>query len=79
VPIASGRGHDAAIAIRQKNAVLWGGRLNPGETVSVPDGQFVHLYVARGGANLENAGYLEKGDAAASGAPKLAADPLNGA
>ncbi len=29
VPIASGRGHDAAIAIRQRDAVLWGGRLAP--------------------------------------------------
>ena len=27
VPIASGQGHDAAIAIRQRDAVLWGGRL----------------------------------------------------
>jgi len=82
VPIASGRGHHAAIAIRQKGAVLWGGRLKPGETVSVPDGQFVHLYVARGGANLENAGYLDKGDAVrltAAGAPKLTADPVAGA
>jgi hypothetical protein len=48
----------------------------------VPDGQFVHVYIARGGANLENAGYLEKGDAVrlvASGAPKLNADPIHGA
>src|SRR5262249_31748207 len=29
VPIASGRGHDAAISIRQRDAVLWGGRLQP--------------------------------------------------
>ena len=82
VPIASGRGHEAAIAIRQKNAVLWGGRLKPGETVSVPDDQFVHLYIAGGGANLEGAGYLEKGDAvrlSAAGAPKLTADPSSGA
>jgi len=27
VPIASGRGHDAAISIHQRNAVLWGARL----------------------------------------------------
>src|ERR671933_630908 len=46
VPIAPGRGHDAAITIRQKHAVLWGGRLKPGETVAVPDAAFVHLYVA---------------------------------
>ena len=37
VPIASGQGHDAAISIRQKGAVLWGGRLEPGEAVKVPD------------------------------------------
>jgi redox-sensitive bicupin YhaK (pirin superfamily) len=82
VPIASGRGHAAAISIRQKGAVLWGGRLKPGETVSVPDGQFVHVYVARGGANLSGAGYLEKGDAVrltAAGAPTLTADPVAGA
>ena len=30
VPIASGPGHDAAISIRQRDAVLWGGRLQPG-------------------------------------------------
>jgi hypothetical protein len=54
-----------------------GGRLKPGETVRVPDGEFVHLYVAHGGANLENAGYLKKDDAvrlAGAGAPKLTAD-----
>src|SRR4051812_4249533 len=82
VPIASGRGHEAAIAIRQKGAVLWGGRLKAGETVSVPDGQYVHVYIARGGANLENAGYLNKGDAVrltAAGAPKLSADAVAGA
>ena len=82
VPIASGRRHDAAISIRQKVAVLWGGRLKPGEMVTVPDGQFVHLYIARGGANLENAGHLEHGDAVrltAAGAPRLTADPASGA
>ncbi|MBI5197784.1 MAG: pirin family protein, partial [Nitrospirae bacterium] len=33
VPIASGRGHEAAITIRQRHAVLWGGRLKPAEFV----------------------------------------------
>src|SRR5215813_9234685 len=56
VPIASGRGHDAAISIRQRDAVLWGGRLKPGELVAVPDGQNVHLFVAEGEADLEGAG-----------------------
>jgi len=63
VPIASGRGHSAAISIRQRGAVLWGGRLKPGETVRVPDAPFVHVFVARGGVNLEGAGPLGAGDA----------------
>lgn len=53
VPIASGQGHDAAISIQQRDAVLWGGRLGPGETVTVPKAQFGHLFVARGSADLE--------------------------
>ena len=61
VPIASGRGHAAAISIRQKGAVLWGGRLKPGETVRVPDAPFVHLFVARGGLALEGAGISRHG------------------
>ncbi len=80
-PIASGQGHDAAISIRQRDAVLWGGRLRPGEVVSVPDGRHVHLFVAVGAASLEGAGELAEGDAArltAAGAPALSAGP-NGA
>lgn len=63
VPIASGQGHDAAIAIGQRSAVLWGGRLRAGETVAVPGGPFVHLFVARGSASLESAAALATGDA----------------
>ena len=47
VPIASGKGHDAAISIRQAGAVLYGGRLQPGETVTVPDDRHVHVFVPR--------------------------------
>jgi quercetin 2,3-dioxygenase len=82
VPIASGRGHDAAISIRQQNAVLWGGRLQPGETVEVPDGRFVHLFVAKGAVDLEGAGALTAGDAVrltAAGTLRLTADPATGA
>jgi redox-sensitive bicupin YhaK (pirin superfamily) len=64
VPIASGRGHHAAISIRQKGAVLWGGRLGAGETVSVPDAPYVHVFVAKGSAQLEHAGVLNAGDEA---------------
>jgi redox-sensitive bicupin YhaK (pirin superfamily) len=63
VPIASGRGHDAAITIQQKGAVLWGGRLKAGEKVTVPDAPYVHFYVAKGKGHLQGAGLLEAGDA----------------
>ncbi len=82
VPIASGRGHQAAIQIRQKGAVLWGGRLKPGESVRIPDAPSLHLFVPKGAVTLEGAGRLEKGDAArltAAGTPVLTADPVSGA
>jgi redox-sensitive bicupin YhaK (pirin superfamily) len=81
VPIASGRGHDAAISIRQKGAVLWGGRLGAGETVTVPDAPYVHVFVAKGAAQLEHAGLLNGGDEArltGAGARSLTAES-NGA
>ena len=77
-PIASGAGHDAAISLRQRDAVLWGGRLKPGETVAVPEGRNVHLFVAVGDARLEGAGALAAGDAArlhGAGSPRLTAGP----
>ena len=37
--IASGQGHEGAITIHQRDAVLWGGRLQPGERVAVPAGR----------------------------------------
>jgi len=82
VPITSGRGHGAAISIRQRGAVLWGGRLRPGETVTVPDAPYVHVFVAKGSAELEEAGQLLAGDAArltAAGSRRLSADVALGA
>jgi quercetin 2,3-dioxygenase len=76
VPVASGRGHDAAVAIRQRDATLWAGRLAPGEAVTLPDATHAHLYVARGSLTLDGAGLLEEGDAArltAAGAPRATA------
>jgi redox-sensitive bicupin YhaK (pirin superfamily) len=78
VPVASGRGHDAAISIRQRDAVLWAGRLAAGESVRVPGAPHVHLYVARGSAALEGGGELSTGDAArltAAGERSLVAGP----
>ena len=76
VPIASGKGHDAAISIRQRGAVLWGGRLAPGEAVPVPDDRHVHVFVPRGSAVLDGAGALATGDAVrltGAGSPTLTA------
>jgi quercetin 2,3-dioxygenase len=77
-PIASGQGHDAAISIRQRHAVLWGGRLKAGETVTVPEGNNVHLFVATGAVSLEGAGALAEGDAVrltGAGSPTMTARP----
>lgn len=52
VAVASGRGHDGAVAIHQAGAVLWAARLAPGGTVVVPDAAHVHLFVARGSGAL---------------------------
>ena len=78
VPVASGQGHDAAIAIRQRDAVLWAGRLSGDESLVLPDAPYLHLFVARGAVELEGAGRLLAGDAvrltAAEGL-SLVADP----
>jgi redox-sensitive bicupin YhaK (pirin superfamily) len=81
IPIASGRGHEAAISIKQRGAMLWGGRLRPGESVQIPDVPYVHLFIAKGSAELEGAGALHTGDAVrltAPGAQRLTADPVTG-
>ena len=81
VPIASGRGHDAAIAIRQRGAVLWGGRLRPGEAIVVPHARLAHVFVAAGRVGMEGAGELSAGDAVRlteAGSPRLVADDAPG-
>jgi len=78
IPIASGQGHDSAISLQQRDAVLWGGRLKPGEVVAVPDSPHAHLFVAVGAVALEGAGDLVEGDAvrlAGAGGPVLTAGP----
>ena len=76
VPIASGKGHDSAITIRQAGAVLWGARLAGGEAVAVPDDRHVHVFVPRGSGVLDGAGVLSTGDAVrltGAGSPNLTA------
>jgi quercetin 2,3-dioxygenase len=68
--------HHAAIRIRNRYAALHVARIEPGESVTVPDAPFVHLYVTRGQLNLEAQGPLDEGDAArltAAGGRRLGA------
>ena len=77
-PIAAGQGHEGAISIHQRDAVLWGARLEENETTTLPDGLHVHLFVAAGRAELQDAGGLSEGDAARlvqAGAHTLTAGP----
>jgi redox-sensitive bicupin YhaK (pirin superfamily) len=53
-----------AIRIRNRFAALHVARLEPGDTVAVPDAPFAHVYLARGRADLEEAGELDAGDGA---------------
>jgi redox-sensitive bicupin YhaK (pirin superfamily) len=62
--VASGRGHDGAVRIHQRDAVLWGGRIAPDASVDVPVDRHVHVFVARGSGIIEPGGPLGAGDAA---------------
>jgi redox-sensitive bicupin YhaK (pirin superfamily) len=57
--------HDGASAIRISNkyAALHAARLQPGQTVELPDAPMLHLYVPRGSVTLGGAGELATGDA----------------
>jgi redox-sensitive bicupin YhaK (pirin superfamily) len=67
VVVASGRREhveDRAVSLRQENAALLAARLRPGASAAVPTAPLVHLFVARGGVELEGSGPLAAGDAA---------------
>jgi quercetin 2,3-dioxygenase len=82
VPVASGAGHDGAAGLAQSQAVLWAGRLVPGESVMIADGPHVHIFVALGGGVLDTgglagAGPLSEGDSVrlvTGGSPVFTAD-----
>lgn len=54
---------ETAIRIRQRFAALHAGRLSDGSVATLPSAPYVHLYVARGEVDLEDAGTLAAGDA----------------
>ena len=62
VPIASGKDHDGAVSIHQRDAVLWGGRLPAGSTVDVPTDEHVHVFVALGSGELSDGTSVGTGD-----------------
>ena len=64
VPIASGKNHPNAVKIHQRDAVLWGARLQPGQTVTLPDDGHVHLFVAVGDGQLATGDQIGEGAAA---------------
>jgi redox-sensitive bicupin YhaK (pirin superfamily) len=63
VTVASGRGDAGAITIHQQGAAMYVARMHPGDAVTVPDGPFVHVFVARGEVELPGT-RLGTGDAA---------------
>jgi len=64
VPIASGKGHDGAVSLHQRDAVLWGARVPAGATVELPADEHVHAFVALGDGTLGDGTALATGDAA---------------
>lgn len=53
----------SAIRIRNKYAALHAARLQPGQSVQLPEAPYLHLFVPRGSVDLEGAGVLATGDA----------------
>jgi redox-sensitive bicupin YhaK (pirin superfamily) len=64
VAVASGQGHEGAVTIHQRDAVLWVGRLAAGKVVELPAAPHVHLFVAVGSGELSSGDALAEGDAA---------------
>lgn len=63
VPVASGQGHEGAISLHQRDAVMYAARLPAGEEAPIPDGVHVHVFVALGSGTLAGDD-LARGDAA---------------
>lgn len=67
VTVASGmpeHRNNTAISIQNRFAALHVARLQPGDSVELPQAPYLHLFVPRGEVALEGAGPLQEGDAA---------------
>jgi redox-sensitive bicupin YhaK (pirin superfamily) len=76
VPVASGKGHEGAVSIHQRDAALWVARLPAGAATPVPDAPHAHVFVAAGQVTLDGQHDLGAGDAArlsSAGSPGLVA------
>ncbi|CAM3941919.1 pirin family protein [Smaragdicoccus niigatensis] len=66
IPVASGmdgyRDH-VPLGLSNRHATLHIGRLNPGRTVTLPNAPYLHVYVARGEAEMTGVGPIDEGDA----------------
>ena len=66
VTVASGMDayrHNTAITITNRHAALHAARLSPGQSVTLPEAPFTHLFITTGDINLEGTGPLGAGDA----------------
>jgi quercetin 2,3-dioxygenase len=62
VPIASGRHPDAVVTIGSVDSTLWVGILPADTSRTLPPGDLLHVYLARGTVDIEAIGRLEPGD-----------------
>jgi redox-sensitive bicupin YhaK (pirin superfamily) len=62
VPIASGRHPDAVVTLGSAGSTLWVSVLPPGASRTLPAGDLLHVYLARGAVEVETIGRLEPGD-----------------
>lgn len=61
LPVTSGT-QDALLGLGSAGSTLWAGVLPVGQTRTVPAGDHVHVYLARGAVSLEGVGALASGD-----------------
>jgi quercetin 2,3-dioxygenase len=62
VPIASGRHSDAVVSLGSASSTLWVSVLPTGISRRLPDGDLLHVYLARGLVDVDTIGRLEPGD-----------------
>jgi quercetin 2,3-dioxygenase len=62
IPIASGRHPDAVVSLGSTGSTLWVSVLPAGASRTLPAGDLLHVYLARGVIDVESIGRLEPGD-----------------